>query len=98
MKRIILGIVVIVLAVMAVACSSKNSPKGVANKYVTAIQKGDKEAAADCFYYDGTEEEIAQNRAAMTSLIEKGIQNMEKKGGIKSFNITNVEEKNIFSK
>ena len=93
MKRIILGIVVVVLAVLAVACTCKNSPKGVATKYVTAIQKGDKEAAADCFYFDGTDEEIAEQRESIVSLIEKGIKNIEKKDGIKSFDVTNVEEK-----
>lgn len=92
MKRIILGIVVVVVAILAVACSSKNSPKGVATKYVTAIQKGDKEAAADCFYYSGTDEEIAKQRASLISLIEKGIKNMEKKDGIKSYDITKVDE------
>lgn len=54
MKKIILGIVVVVLAVLAVACTCQNSPKGVVKKYVTALQKSDKEAAADCFYYSGT--------------------------------------------
>lgn len=92
MKKIILGIVVVVLAVLAVACTCQNSPKGVVKTYVTALQKSDKEAAADCFYYSGTEEEIAKQRSSMVSLIEKGIKKMEEKGGIKSFDVTNVEE------
>lgn len=92
MKKIMLGVVVVALAVLAVACSSNSSPKAIATKYVTAIQKGDKEAAADCFYYDGTDEDIAKKRETMVSLIDKGIKNMENKGGIKSFSVTNVEE------
>lgn len=92
MKKVILGIIVIAVAVLAVACGSKSTPKAIATKYVTAIQKGDKEAAADCFYYNGTDEENAKKRADRISLIEKSIKSLEDKGGIKSFSVTNVEE------
>jgi len=92
MKKIILGFSVLVVALLMVACSGKNSPKAIATQYVTAIQKGDKEAAADCFCYTGTDEEKAQQRSEMISLIEKGMESIKEKGGIKSFSVDKVEE------
>ena len=92
MKKTIFSILVIATIVLAVACGGNNSPKAVATKYVTALQKGDKETAADCFHYTGTEEEKAQQRAEMLSFVEKGIESLQKDDGIKSFKVTNVEE------
>jgi len=92
MKKIILGFSVIVIALLMVACSGSNSPKAVATKYVTALQKGDKEAAADCFCYTGTDEEKAEQRSTMLSLIDKGLESIQEKGGIKSFSADKVEE------
>ena len=92
MKKIILGTLVIAVMILAAACGSNNSPKAVATKYVTALQNGDKEAAADCFYYSGTDEEIAKQRASNISLVEKGIESLKEYDGIKSFKVTNVEE------
>ena len=80
------------VAVLAISCGSNSSPKAIATKYVTAIQNGDKEKAADCFYYEGTDEEVAEHRATMVSLIEKGIKSVNEDGGIKSFSVTNIEE------
>ena len=92
MKKIILGTLVIAVMIIAAAGGSNNSPKAVATKYVTALQNGDKEAAADCFYYSGTDEEKAEQRAANISLVEKGIESLKEDDGIKSFKVTNVEE------
>ena len=92
MKKIILGTLVIAVMIIAAACGSNKSPKAVATKYVTALQNGDKEAAADCFYYSGTDEEKAEQRAANISLVEKGIESLKEDDGIKSFKVTNVEE------
>ena len=92
MKKVILGIIVIVVAVLAISCGSNSSPKSIVKKYVTAIQKGDAESAADCFYYEGTDDEIAEQRETMVSLIEKSIKSLNKDGGIKSYQIKDVEQ------
>ena len=92
MKKIIAATLIITTVLLITACGGNNSPKAVATKYVTALQNGDKEAAADCFYYSGTDEEKAEQRNQMISLVEKGIKSVEKDEGIKSFKVTNVEE------
>ena len=50
------------------------------------------EKAADCFYLEGTKDEIKADRAQLVALIEKGGQSLEEKGGIKSYKINSVEE------
>ena len=91
MKRIILGLTVIMVAVLAASCTH-SSPKNVAKAYISAIQKGDAEKAADCFYYEGTDEEKEQSRATMIALCQKGMQSIEKHEGIQSFKIESVDE------
>lgn len=91
MKRIILGIAVVMVAVLAAGCTH-SSPKSIAKAYINALQKGDAEKAADCFYYEGTDEEQEQSRATMVSLCQKGIQGIEKHQGIKTYSIGDVEE------
>ena len=92
MKRVILGFAVIMLAVVSVSCSKKNSPKDVVTTYLQAMKSKDYEKAADCFYYEGTKDEVQESKALMVDLIEKGGQAIEEKGGIKSFKINSVEE------
>ena len=91
MKRIILGLTVIMVAVLAVSCTH-SSPKNVAKAYIKAIQKGDAEKAADCFYYEGTDEEKEQSRAAMVAMCQKGMKSADIHQGIKSFDIESVDE------
>ncbi len=92
MKKIILGIFAIAVMFLAVSCGSQSSPKAVATKYVKALQKGDTEAAADCFYYSGTDEEISEQRSSVIALVQKGLEGLKKKDGIKSFEVTSVDE------
>lgn len=93
MKKVILGFAVIMLAVVAVSCSSKsNSPKDVAETFLQAMKNKDYEKAADCFYYEGTKDEIKAQKADMLALIEKAGISITAKEGIKSFKINSVEE------
>lgn len=92
MKKVILGFAVIMLAVVAVSCSKSGSPKDVVTTYLQAIKSKDYKKAADCFYYEGTKEEIKTQKAEMVDLIEKGGKSLEEKEGIKSFKIKSVEE------
>ena len=80
------------LAVVAVSCSNSNSPKGIAEKFVQAMKSKNYEKAADCYYYEGTKDEIKADRAQMVAFMEKAGQSMEKQGGIKSYKINSVEE------
>ena len=93
MKKVLLGFAVILLAVVAVSCSSKsNSPKDVAETFIQAMKSKNYEKAADCFYYEGTKDEIKADRAQVVAFMEKAGQSMEKQGGIKSYKINSVEE------
>ena len=93
MKKVLLGFAVIMLAVVAVSCSSKsNSPKDVAETFIQAMKSKNYEKAADCYYYEGTKDEIKADRAQMVAFMEKAGQSMEKQGGIKSYKINSVEE------
>lgn len=81
------------LAVVAVCCSSKsNSPKDTAESFIQAMKSKNYEKAADCFYYEGTKDEIKAERAQVIAFMEKAGQSMEKQGGIKSYKINSVEE------
>jgi hypothetical protein len=93
MKKVLLGFAVIMLAVVAVSCSSKsNSPKDVAETFIQAMKSKNYEKAADCFYYEGTKDEIKADRAQVVAFMEKAGQSMEKDGGIKSYKINSIEE------
>lgn len=92
MKKVILGFAVIMLAVVAVSCSKSSSPKDVVTTYLQAMKNKDYEKAADCFYFEGTKEEVKEAKAQLVDLIEKGGKGVEEKGGIKSFKINSVDE------
>ena len=80
------------LAVVSVGCSKKSSPKDVVTTYLQAMKNKDYEKAADCFYYEGTKDEIKATKAQMIALLEKGGKSVAEKGGMKSFKINSVEE------
>ena len=92
MKKVLLGFAVIMLAVVAVSCSKSSSPKDVVTTYLQAMKNKDYEKAADCFYFEGTKEEVKEAKSQLVDLIEKGGKGVEEKGGIKSFKINSVDE------
>lgn len=92
MKKVLLGFAVIMLAVITVSCSKSNSPKDVANSFIQAMKNKNYEKAADCFYYEGTKDEIKADKAQVLAFMEKAGQSIEKDGGIKSYKINSVEE------
>ena len=92
MKKVILGFAVIMLAVVAIGCSKSSSPKAVVTTYLQAMKSKDYKKAADCFYIEGTKEEVEEAKSQLVDLIEKGGESVEEKGGIKSFKINSVEE------
>ncbi|MBQ2563191.1 MAG: DUF4878 domain-containing protein [Muribaculaceae bacterium] len=92
MKKVLLGFAVIMLAVITVSCSKSNSPKDVATSFIQAMKNKNYEKAADCFYYEGTKDEIKADKAQVLAFMEKAGQSIEKDGGIKSYKINSVEE------
>ena len=89
MKKLILGLAVVFCAVLVISCSS-NSPKGIVTKYFKAMQAKDYEKAADCFYYGDEEAEAA--RTQLVALLTKAGKSLDEKNGLKSFEVTSVEE------
>ena len=92
MKKVLLGFAVIMLAVFAVSCSKTSSPKDVVTTYLQAMKSKNYEKAADCFYFEGSNDEVRAAKAQLVALIEKGGKSLETKGGISSFKINSVEE------
>ena len=71
MKKVLLGFAVIMLAVITVSCSKSNSPKDVATSFIQAMKNKNYEKAADCFYYEGTKDEIKADKAQVLAFMEK---------------------------
>ncbi len=92
MKRIILGITVILVAVLAVSCTH-SSPKNVAKAYIKALKSQDAKKLADCYYYEGSDEQKDQQKQLVIALADKVFKGIEAKQGIDSFKIDSVEEK-----
>lgn len=93
MKKVILGFAAILLAVVSIGCSKNSSPKDVVNTYYQAMNSKDYKKAADCFYFEGTQDEIKAKKGELIELMtEKGEKSMEEKGGMKSLKINSVEE------
>lgn len=90
MKKLILALTVLFCAVVVISCSS-NSPKGVVTKYFKAMQAKDYEKAADCFYY-GEAEDAEAARTQLVALLTKAGKSLDEKNGLKSFEVTSVEE------
>ena len=92
MKRIILGLTVIVMVVMAIGCTH-STPESVVETYFDAIQQKDYEKAADCFYYGDLGEEDANDARDMNiDLMKKVYKSFKEKGGVESYKILTVDE------
>ena len=96
MKKV-LSILSLVLVALAFVSCSKNTPEGVVSAYISDIQAGQYEDALDLFYFkNGITDSQKQQYAAL--MRDKMAKDLDKKGGISSFEITNVqmtEEGNI---
>lgn len=83
MKKVILFLSIAVCTAFAMACSSSNGPEAVATKAIAAIQKGDYDAYAATFNLSSSDQKMLAGMAE-----EKVSKQLELKGGIKSFKIT----------
>ena len=90
MKTTIKLLAVAMMALAMVACTPSNSPKGVMNNYMSLTQKGDYEKALDLFYFRNALSD--EDKAQLAALLkDKATKDNEKKGGIKSSEVTAVE-------
>lgn len=91
MKKAILSLTVLMLAVFMVGCTH-NSPKNIAKAYMKAIQEQKYEEAVDCMYISGSDEDVKETKEEMVSLLKKFGKSVEQHQGIKKFEVTGVEE------
>jgi predicted small secreted protein len=83
MKKLAIILAVAAGLVALAACSNTNTPEGVAKKAITALQKGDYDTYASTFDLSSSDQKWL---AAMAE--EKVAKEMNEKGGIKSFKVT----------
>ena len=89
MKKI-LSVLSLALVALAFVSCSKNSPEGVVEEYYSRIQKGQYEEAIDLLYFKNDLSDKDKERIA-TMIREKGGKGNDKKGGISSVVIDNVD-------
>ena len=89
MKKI-LSVLSLALVALAFVSCSKNSPEGVVEEYYSRIQKGQYEEAIEWLYFKNDLSDKDKERIA-TMIREKGSKENDKKGGISSVVIDNVD-------
>lgn len=93
MKKL-LGLSCLLAAMLFItSCGSSNTPSGVAKASLQALQKKDYEAFAKLLYFKDVEaDKLAEAQKGFASLMQEKLgKEMEKKGGIKSFEIVSEE-------
>ena len=92
MKKVIYLMSLALIAIAIVACSSpkKNSPEGVVNSYLKAMQKNDTRAALELFHFSKnlTDQEFDEY---VQMVDDKVVKQNEKKQGIASWEIGEVK-------
>ena len=89
MKKV-LSILSLALVALAFVSCSKNTPEAVVEQYVSALQAGQYEEAIDLFYFKKDLSDD-QKQQYVSMMREKWGKELDKKGGITGFEITNVE-------
>ena len=92
MKKL-LGIIALFIAVFTMSSCSDNSPKGVAKKAISCMQAKDWNGYVDLLYFDKEEgKDIDKEKEQLAALFkEKGEKELNKQGGIKSYEIVSEE-------
>ena len=89
MKKILSVLSLALITLTFVSCN-QNTPEGVVTKYVACIQNGQYEEAIDLFYFKKDLSDD-QKQQYVSMMREKWGKELDKKGGITGFEITNVE-------
>lgn len=89
MKKLLSLFFVIVVTICFMSCSN-NSPEGVVKEYYAAIEAKDYDKAMECLYFKKELTE-SQKEQFKNLFIDKAQKQVDKKGGIKSFEISNTD-------
>ena len=90
MKKVLYLLSIALVALTFASCSSKNTPEGVVDSYLKAMQQNDTRKALEMFYFSKplTDEQFDESVQMVDDKVKK--QN-EKKGGIDSWTIETPE-------
>ncbi|MDO4159579.1 MAG: DUF4878 domain-containing protein [Prevotellaceae bacterium] len=92
MKKLLGMVALVAFALLITACGNSNTPKGVAEKSIKCIQKGDYEGYVDLMYVSKESKNIEEEKKGYASLLQsKAGPALEEKGGIKSYEILSEE-------
>ncbi|MBR6002550.1 MAG: DUF4878 domain-containing protein [Bacteroidales bacterium] len=86
MKRIISIVLIAASALFFMSCKASNGPETLVKKAMAAIEKGDYEAYAATFNVDENTQKMIAGL-----MEEKASQELEKKGGLKSYDIIDTQ-------
>ena len=91
MKKLFFSMFVAVVTLTLWSCGSANTPSAVAEKAVKCIQKADYEGYVDLMNLKKTDEGNNEKEQLVALLREKGTKAMEKKQGLKSYEVLSEE-------
>ena len=91
MKKLFFSMFVAVVTLTLWSCGNTNTPSAVAEKAVKCIQKADYEGYVDLMNLKKTDEGNNEKEQLVALLREKGTKAMEKKQGLKSYEVLSEE-------
>ena len=91
MKKLFFSMFVAVVTLTLWSCGNANTPSAVAEKAVKCIQKADYEGYVDLMNLKKTDEGNNEKEQLVALLREKGTKAMEKKQGLKSYEVLSEE-------
>ncbi|MDY3846838.1 MAG: DUF4878 domain-containing protein [Prevotella sp.] len=98
MKKLFLSMSVAVATLVLWSCGASNTPSGVAEKAIECLQNEDYEGYVDLIHFKGEDDKdydeakMKEGKEQFAALLkEKGKKTMDKKGGIKSYEVVSEE-------
>lgn len=94
MKKLVYYSLMAIAAVLfMVSCSSTSTPSGAMKKYLSAVKSGDYEEFVEGINFSKVDpQKLDETREGFTAMMkEKGAEDLEKKGGLKDFEILSEE-------
>ena len=87
MKKLFISMFVAVVALTLWSCGSANTPSAVAEEACKCVQNADYEGYVELMDLKETKNQESEKEQFVAMLREKGTKTMEKKQGIKSYNV-----------
>ena len=91
MKKLFISMFVAVVAFTLWSCGPANTPSAVAEKACKCVQNEDYEGYVELMDLKETKNQESEKQQFVAMLREKGTKTMEKKQGIKSYNVESEE-------